>query len=49
MRVTGRDNQYVNKPNFSFSQLVDELGTVQDSAAIESIIDELLAKLQRKK
>jgi type I restriction enzyme R subunit len=39
----------VNKPNFSFSQLVDELGTVQDSAAIESIIDELLAKLQRKK
>lgn len=39
----------VNKPNFSFSQLVDELGTVQDSAAVESIIDELLAKLQRKK
>ncbi|MCT7952944.1 type I restriction-modification system endonuclease [Ancylothrix sp. C2] len=39
----------VNKPDFSFSQLIDELGTVQDSAAIASIIDELLAKLQRKK
>jgi type I restriction enzyme R subunit len=39
----------VNKLNVSFSQLVGELGTVQDSAAVESIIDELLAKLQRKK
>jgi len=39
----------VNQPNFSFSQLVDELGRVQDSAAVESIINELLAKLQRKK
>src|SRR6476469_600641 len=39
----------VNKPDVSFSQLVGELGTVQDSAAVESIIDELLAKLQRKK
>ena len=39
----------VNKPDFSFSQLVGELETVQDSAAIASIIDELLAKLQRKK
>ena len=39
----------VNKPDFSFSQLVGELGTVQDPAAVESIIDELLAKLQRKK
>jgi len=39
----------VNKLNVSFSQLVGELGTVQDSAAVKSIIDELLAKLQRKK
>jgi len=39
----------VNKLDVSFSQLVGELGTVQDSAAVKSIIDELLAKLQRKK
>lgn len=39
----------VNKPNFSLKQLVDELGMVQDSAAVGSIIDEMLAKLQRKK
>jgi type I restriction enzyme R subunit len=39
----------VKQPNISFSQLVDELGTVQDSAAVETIIEQLLAKLQRKK
>jgi type I restriction enzyme R subunit len=39
----------VKQPNISFSQLVDELGTVQDSAVVETIIDQLLAKLQRKK
>jgi type I restriction enzyme R subunit len=39
----------VKQPNSSLSQLVDELGTVQDSAAVETIIEQLLAKLQRKK
>ncbi|MBD1924244.1 type I restriction-modification system endonuclease [Microcoleus sp. FACHB-831] len=39
----------VKQPNISFSQLVDELGRVKDSTAIACIIDELLAKLQRKK
>ena len=39
----------VASPNISFTQLVEELGTVQDSAAAQSIVDQLLAKLQRKR
>ncbi|KJH69645.1 type I restriction-modification system endonuclease [Aliterella atlantica] len=36
-------------PNISFTQLIDELQTVQDTAAVELIIDQLVAKLQRRK
>lgn len=36
-------------PNLSFAQLVNELETVQTTAAVESILDQLLAKLQRKR
>ncbi|MGQ4646401.1 type I restriction-modification system endonuclease [Lyngbya aestuarii] len=39
----------VKQPNISFSQLVEELGKVQESAAVESIINEFVAKLQPKK
>ncbi|MDF5720235.1 MAG: type I restriction-modification system endonuclease [Rhizonema sp. PD37] len=39
----------VATPNISFTQLVAELGTVQDSTAAQSIIEQLLAKLQRKR
>lgn len=39
----------VVNPNISFTQLVDELQTVQDPAAVELIIDQLVAKLQRRK
>jgi type I restriction enzyme, R subunit len=36
-------------PKISFTQLVDELDTVEDEAALPEIIDQLLAKLQRKR
>ncbi|MBE9008901.1 type I restriction-modification system endonuclease [Pseudanabaenaceae cyanobacterium LEGE 13415] len=36
-------------PNLSFTQLVNELGTIQSPGAVESILDQLLAKLQRKR
>ncbi|BAS57998.1 type I restriction enzyme EcoKI subunit R [Leptolyngbya boryana NIES-2135] len=36
-------------PKLSFTQLVNEIGTVQSIAAVESILDQLLAKLQRKR
>lgn len=36
-------------PKISFTQLVDELDTVKDEAALPEIIDQLLAKLQRKR
>lgn len=34
-------------PNISFTQLVEELGTVNDTTAATTIVDQLLAKLQR--
>jgi type I restriction enzyme R subunit len=34
-------------PNISFTQLVEELGTVNDTTAAATIVDQLLAKLQR--
>ncbi|MEH2395632.1 MAG: type I restriction-modification system endonuclease [Nostoc sp.] len=34
-------------PNISFTQLVSELGTVNDTTAAATIVDQLLAKLQR--
>jgi type I restriction enzyme R subunit len=37
------------KPNISFSQLVDELSSVKDATAAGEIVDQLLAKLQRKR
>ncbi len=39
----------VATPNISFTQLVEELETVQDSTVAKSIVDQLLAKLQRKR
>ncbi|MDX2100240.1 MAG: type I restriction-modification system endonuclease [Leptolyngbyaceae cyanobacterium bins.59] len=36
-------------PNLSFTQLVEELGSVTDSTALEGIVNQLLAKLQRKR
>ena len=36
-------------PKISFTQLVDELDTVEDEAALPEIVDQLLAKLQRKR
>lgn len=39
----------VINPSISFTQLVEELGTVKEPDAVESIIDQLLAKLQRKR
>lgn len=39
----------VVNPQISFSQLVDELAQVQDPTAVSEIVDQLLAKLQRKK
>lgn len=39
----------VVNPNISFTQLVEELETVTEPDAVESIIDQLLAKLQRKR
>ena len=36
-------------PKLSFTQLVEELGTVTEPTAVEGIIDQLLAKLQRKR
>ena len=39
----------VVNPNISFTQLIDELDTVEDEAALPEIIDQLLAKLQTKK
>lgn len=39
----------VVNPNISFTQLVEELETVTDAAAVETIVDQLLAKLQRKR
>jgi type I restriction enzyme, R subunit len=39
----------VVNPNISFTQLVQELETVTDTEAVEGIIDQLLAKLQRKR
>lgn len=39
----------VVNPNISFTQLVEELETVTDLEAVESIVDQLLAKLQRKR
>jgi type I restriction enzyme R subunit len=36
-------------PNISFTQLVDEIATVKDSTAVAEIIDQILAKLQRKR
>jgi type I restriction enzyme, R subunit len=39
----------VVNPNISFMQLVEELGTVAAADAVASIVDQLLAKLQRKR
>ncbi|MDX2232390.1 MAG: type I restriction-modification system endonuclease [Leptolyngbyaceae cyanobacterium bins.349] len=39
----------VVNPNISFTQLVEELETATNPAAVESIVDQLLAKLQRKR
>jgi len=39
----------VVNPNISFTQLIEELGTVTEADAVESIVDQLLAKLQRKR
>ncbi|MEB3885212.1 type I restriction-modification system endonuclease, partial [Lyngbya sp. CCY1209] len=39
----------VKNPNITFSQLVDELGSVDDARALPEIVDQLLAKLQRKR
>lgn len=39
----------VVNPNISFTQLIDELDTVKDEAALPEIVDQLLAKLQSKK
>lgn len=39
----------VVNPNISFTQLIDELDTVEDEAALPEIIDQLLAKLQTKR
>ncbi len=36
-------------PNISFTQLVDEISTMSDSPALPNIVDQLLAKLQRKR
>ena len=39
----------VVNPNISFTQLVDELDTVEQEAALPEIVDQLLAKLQQKR
>lgn len=39
----------VVNPNISFTQLLEELETVTDPAVVETIVDQLLAKLQRKR
>ena len=39
----------VVNPNISFGQLFGELETVNDPAAVETIVDQLFAKLQRKR
>lgn len=39
----------VVNPTISFTQLVEELGTVTEPDAVESIVEQLLAKLQRKR
>ncbi|UBF30506.1 type I restriction-modification system endonuclease (plasmid) [Kovacikia minuta CCNUW1] len=39
----------VVNPSISFTQLVEELETVTEPAAVESIVEQLLAKLQRKR
>ncbi|MEM9008588.1 MAG: type I restriction-modification enzyme R subunit C-terminal domain-containing protein, partial [Cyanobacteria bacterium P01_F01_bin.86] len=39
----------VVNPKISFGQLVDELGSVTDTSAVEEILDQIVAKLQRKK
>lgn len=36
-------------PDISFGQLLEELSTVEEKAAMEEIVDQLLAKLQRKR
>jgi type I restriction enzyme R subunit len=39
----------VVNPNISFTQLVEELETVKEPAAVETIVEQILAKLQRKR
>jgi type I restriction enzyme R subunit len=39
----------VVNPSISFAQLVEELGTVTEPDAVDSIVDQLLTKLQRKR
>ena len=39
----------VVNPNISFTQLIDDLETVTEPGAVEGILDQLLAKLQRKR
>ncbi|MEB3213226.1 MAG: type I restriction-modification system endonuclease, partial [Leptolyngbyaceae bacterium] len=39
----------VANPNLSFAQLVGELDTVSESNAVEEILDQIMAKLQRKR
>ena len=39
----------VVNPNISFTQLIDELTTIKDESALPEIVDQLLAKLQRKR
>ncbi|MDA0267205.1 MAG: type I restriction-modification system endonuclease [Cyanobacteria bacterium] len=39
----------VVNPNISFTQLVDELGRVSDPQALTQILDQIVAKLQRKR
>ncbi|MFQ3617560.1 MAG: type I restriction-modification system endonuclease [Cyanobacteriota bacterium] len=46
-RLTEMKPVVVN-PSFSFSQLVDELGTVTTPDAVEEVISQLLTKLQQK-
>ncbi|MGB3510986.1 MAG: type I restriction-modification system endonuclease [Microcoleaceae cyanobacterium] len=36
-------------PNISFTQLVDDISTMSESSALPNIVEELLAKLQRKR
>lgn len=49
LRLVTTMKPIVVNPNISFTQLVDELEKVTDPEAVETIVDQLLAKLQRKR